>query len=75
MIQEISVGVVVLGAAYWILRKVLRQLAGEEVTGGCEGCSGCSVPPAQRPAAQNDTGTCTSGSCSTGQCGDRGHRA
>ncbi len=64
MIQEISVGIVVLGAAYWILRKVLRHLAGEDVTGGCQGCSACSVPQAHRPASvHGSVGACGPGVC------------
>lgn len=43
MIEEISVGVVVAGAGYFIIRKILKQLAGDESENPCQGCTGCSM--------------------------------
>jgi len=68
MIQEISVGVVVAGAAYWILRKVFRHLAEGEGSGGCGECTACSIPAAQNPHSESDASTgCSSCSYSTRQ--------
>ncbi len=73
MIQDISVGVVVIGATYWIIRKVLRQLAGHEDHGGCEGCTGCSALQASGSAQSSSkatecgcSGNCTASSKCTG---------
>ncbi len=70
MIQDISVGVVVIGATYWIIRKVLRQLAGQE-DGGCEGCTGCSVPQASGQPSRSKANECgCSGTCTGSMCTD-----
>ncbi len=69
MIEEITVGIVVAGASYWILRKVLRHLAQEDVQlGGCAGCSGCSLPPDKKLEALKEREKQNAQECSSKQC-------
>ncbi len=68
MLEKAVVILVVLIAAYWILRKVFRQLAQEDGTlTGCEGCTGCSLPPEQK-LEKLRARRAEEGSVGTGQC-------